>query len=608
MDLVDKPFKEALRELPIKRLSWWTDRGIKKMIRQRAMELEGRTDWSLFFKQLVAVPAAFVILITAVGGYAYASPTVVKGDFLHGVKTKIEVAQYPREGSSEERIAYHLWLSGRRYAEVNEILKRLGKTPLAFIPGAFASNGVVVSVDEELSQFLLETLQDATQHVDYAFLISDEIRDVGRVKAVREEIRGSLEIQNELVKKVVPALKELKMKEKRAPRVKGGGKFKVQSSLRGGQAKFKEEIEENVIEEVSVDEQIDEIQQEEQVPVLVEPELEESVDEQPQEELADLGSFLEDRLAFQDGVLDQIDEAVLFADTNGNAVVQMSAVIDSVAQEQETEVSTDDLFREALAIHYEFTQELLEGDLRALEEEQLIAEVPEVSEVAEVESSTPVEEIAQVPVETEQGQEGESAQDEQVSDSSTRLEYDLQSEWKKGEEVSTVPESVSKEVVMGEDGDDTIGNKEAIENKEETAQALEVSEGHQVEVQEADSEEVASQGEVPLEGEATPQKDEEIMEQITPAVRLGESDQSTESVVVKTPSRCEKLMEERCPSNAEQKECSEKVRKECEEEIRKEQEKKEAQDQTQQEIKVRVEEVKREIEVIGEKVKELRLR
>ena len=116
MNSNDKNFEEALKGLPEKKLSWRADRRIRKMIRERATELDGKArTWNFFFK-LASVPVAMVLILTSTGLFGFYSPSVVQGDFLYPVKSELESAFYPDEGDSQERIAYHLWLSERRYA------------------------------------------------------------------------------------------------------------------------------------------------------------------------------------------------------------------------------------------------------------------------------------------------------------------------------------------------------------------------------------------------------------------------------------------------------------------------------------------------------------
>jgi hypothetical protein len=404
MSLVDKPFKEAIRGLPTRRLSWWADRRIKKMLRYRAAELDGKTIWADFFKQLVAVPMALVVLFTAVGSYGYASPSVVKGDLLYFVKTTIENARYPQDGSSEDRIAYHLWLSERRYDEVNEILSRLGKAPLVFIPVARAVESTG-STDDALNQILLETLQNATQQVDYAFLISDEIRDVERVKTVQLQIRTSLEKQKEFVKQVTPVLKEVKLQQKKKARVK---RVKPVPVLEAPAPDMTDEVSSDnsslipdpvqipdtalVSEDVQVEVENDQIDQNVQLSLENSSDL--MVVQDEDDEVGDVGGFLEDRLSFQSALLQQIDEAVVQANTNGMVVVRLSVFVKPLRDEDE-EISNE-FFRRALSVHYEKSKKILESELQefvvdaevvpepVLQDDEDIQEAPVVSEDAPV--------------------------------------------------------------------------------------------------------------------------------------------------------------------------------------------------------------------------------
>jgi hypothetical protein len=264
-------------------------------------------------------------------------------------------------------------LSERRYDEVNEILSRLGKAPVSFIPAAHAANG-----SDELSRILLETLQSASQHVDYAFLISDEIRDVEKVKAVNVQIRGSLEKQRTFLEKSAPLLKEVKLQETRKSRVR---KLKpqpvVETVLEPSAVSETVPVDvlpppENVqIEPVQNDQivQNDELALttlEETLPV-VEEDLYEDVD------LDDAGSFIEDRLLFQNELLQKIDEVLVDADSNGNARVRLTVVLEPLVKHED---ASNGFFKEALTVHYQNTQKILESELRELDEENVSVQIP----------------------------------------------------------------------------------------------------------------------------------------------------------------------------------------------------------------------------------------
>ena len=119
-------FEDTFKLLPEKKLSWRADRRIRKMLKQKFDEMEGiRPRW-FYFRKLAAVPVAMVFLLSSVGTWGFYSPGVVQGDMLYPVKTELEAVFYPKEGGSEERVAYHLWLIDRRYAELEEILSRIG--------------------------------------------------------------------------------------------------------------------------------------------------------------------------------------------------------------------------------------------------------------------------------------------------------------------------------------------------------------------------------------------------------------------------------------------------------------------------------------------------
>ena len=221
MSLIDQHFEEALQGLPEQKLSWRANRRIRKMLTSRAREMEGRMSWSAILQRLIAVPVALVLILASTGTFAFYSPGVVRGDFLYPVKPAVEQLLYPEEGSSEERVTFHLWLSDRRFSEVNEILRRLGKQSVALIPAVLAEgleqNG---SGNDSLDQALTDTLENALQNEDYALLISGEIQDTDRLKAVHGQIRSSIEKHKAFVETFSPLLLKVKLAHKEKARQK----------------------------------------------------------------------------------------------------------------------------------------------------------------------------------------------------------------------------------------------------------------------------------------------------------------------------------------------------------------------------------------------------
>lgn len=396
MNLVDQHFKDALRELPEKKMSWLKSRRTRQMLVQRARELDGRTPIWLFLQRLVAVPMALMVLLTATAGYGYASPSVVKGDLLYPFKTSFEGYLYPTQGTSEERVAFHLWLSERRYAEVGEILQRLGKSPVAFVPAAYAQESGVNPLDA----ILLETLQSATQHVDYALLISGEIRDVERVKAVREQIQSTVVQQQAFVKKAAPALKSVKLQQKKKSRIKKAVpapavdtfSLSIPAPLPVEAVLVPESISEqpplastNLAQPMALE-----------APVLVE----ESID------VEDVESLVEDTLSFQIALLETIEQKVTEASSAGQADVELD-VHREFAEVPEVEEASDELFRAALTTHYEETQKVLTAELEEIDQvllrevsapvvDEAVLPTPAPEWLPEPEAAVPVEVTAPI--------------------------------------------------------------------------------------------------------------------------------------------------------------------------------------------------------------------
>ena len=582
------------------------------MLRYRAAELEGKTVWTDFFKQLVAVPMALVLLITLTGGYAYASPSVVKGDLFYSVKTTIENARYPRNGTSEDRIAYHLWLSERRYDEVNEILSRLGKGPLGFIPAAQAVEPMGSSVDDRLNQILLETLQDATQQVDYAFLISDEIRDVERVKVVKEQIRTSLEKQREFVKQVTPVLKEVKLQQKKKARVKK--QPKPLPSLEKALLEHAEEVssesvpippllmppERNVTEEVPVSSHVEEPFQEMiQLYQNVQNEALEQASEVdsdlPEEdeffeaELEDMGDFLEDRFTYQDTLLKRIDEVIVEANNNGQSFVRLTTFVKPLEEEAEV---TNHFFRKALTVHYENSRKILESELQELDKE-LIAEVEDPSESISAVEEPVVEPVLEPPSPLTNSENSVP----ETSEGETETETPGVTP-----EVAEVPAAEESEM-MAATGvvDDPVVIDEVPTSSPEEAPA---------EVADNVDNTVPAEPAVPVEAVPVPVPVENvpIIPEVVSVPPALDADLSTipstvETVLPKT--ECEVLAEERCGKSA-QKKCLEDAIKACEEFSRQQREKAER-ERVQREAWDRAERMKLELRDLEQKMERLQM-
>jgi hypothetical protein len=395
MSLIDKHFKDALKNLPEQKLSWATDRALKKSIRQRASELDGKKPFWMAFRRFVAAPVAFALLLVSTGGYAYVSPSVVQGDLLYPVKTELENRFYPQSGTSEERVAYHLWLSERRYAEVQEILERResGKKMASVVFAQGLTN-------DPLDDILVQTLQRATQHVEYAFLVTDEIKEVEKVKSVKEKIKITLETQKKVLEEVAPVLEEVKflekpkarqksIKEEVVPRVIAEAMDAGDVNLEDLPVSVESSIGSRSVPVESVDEFVEEGIAKEDLPkefleLALPPELESTMIEiEVLADIDDAADFLLDRLAFQEDLLESMDEAVEEAEILGVTEVELE-VAEELEIIAEAEVKDAAVFGEALASHYEKEQEQLQEELEKLDE-ILIASTDDGKELQEFE-------------------------------------------------------------------------------------------------------------------------------------------------------------------------------------------------------------------------------
>lgn len=469
MRLIDKHFKDALRDLPEKKLSWRADRRIKAMLRKRAAELDGKTSIWSWLRPMVAAPVAFALLVVSTGFYGVTSPSVVKGDLLYGMKLSYEEFQYPDGGTSEERIAYHLWLSDRRFDEVNEILGRLGKAPLTLIPAAQAQE---FEADTELNLILLDTLDSATQHVDLAFLITNEIREVERVAQVKEQIRSSVQKQKVFLEKTSPVLKEVKLAQKQASRKLAlRREQRLQERAISAQEDAFAQAEPAIIPvpEMSDDQEPEVVENQ-----IIDPEelrrITSSVIlpeyQEEDEELEDADELMTDRLAFHESLLEELDETVAMAEVKGEKEVEVEVekAVEEVAKVEKP--SDEKVFKKALVVHYGETQKKLELQIAMLEA-PVVEEVVEEEETV-VEEEEPVVEEESVVDEEPEVEEPEVVEEEPVVEEDPEL---IEEESEIIEEEPVVEEE-PEEVMIAEVSEEVLEMDTAAEGSVEASSSL----------------------------------------------------------------------------------------------------------------------------------------
>ncbi|MDZ4217238.1 MAG: hypothetical protein U1C97_02880, partial [Candidatus Gracilibacteria bacterium] len=209
MNTFESQIEQAIQRLPERRLSWMADWRIKRRLKRSAEALNSSPTFRSFWYSLAMVPVAMALLLVSAGTYAFQSSAVVRGDFLYPVKTRVEAVFYPVVGDSEERVAYHLWLSERRYAEVGEILRRksLQQKKVAFIPAARAAE----SEEDELDRLLRETLGEAQKNMGEALQSMKEIKQPERLNVVKAQVQETLNKQKKVIQAAAPVLKAVKV-------------------------------------------------------------------------------------------------------------------------------------------------------------------------------------------------------------------------------------------------------------------------------------------------------------------------------------------------------------------------------------------------------------
>ncbi|GEM_PF-5981268 len=210
MNLLEQHFEEALRGLPRKKLSFMADLRLRRKLKQAARELEGASVWTIFIRQLVAAPLAACLILLSVSAYAYESPSVVQGDLLYSVKDKLETFLYPSTATSEKRMAYHLWLSDRRYDEAKTILARREGDKISWIMPALAHDSPE-SASKPLDDILVDTLDRATEQVDLALLVTEEMQDPTQLQIAKESIQQAIFKHRDFLQKSGTQLKKVRL-------------------------------------------------------------------------------------------------------------------------------------------------------------------------------------------------------------------------------------------------------------------------------------------------------------------------------------------------------------------------------------------------------------
>ncbi len=487
----DSHFEDLLRKLPQQKLSRSADRHIKAMIRQRCREESGSRsfwDFSALLRPLFALPMALALLLVTTSSYSFMSPAVVKGDMLYGIKTRIETAFYPSNAISERRVNYHLWLSDRRYSEVDEILTRLDADEyLTLIPQAQAQE--LSDADVPLHDVLMETLQSATQHVDLAFLIVDEVEEVDRVESLKESLKVSLQNQKNFMTKVSPALQEIKMKKKMRPRLRRLEREQI----------AQERLKDQMVEE-SLLAQAEAVQAQEQdqdlsvvassVPIEDHSRADEEIDEyqlskidqgiptsrklptRADVELAVLSEYINDRLAFQESLLASMDDTVAFAKASGVRRVDLSVdqeiSTEEVLQESDpSETVSEPIIRQALVVHFNAKQKLIQIEIAQIKQSQVQQKVEILEDI--LSDPEPDDEDNSVDLNAVDTQEDE------ISNDSEPVEVDIEDQMEESIQVVAVSEPVA---LLAEEDEDN----EVIPDVETEVASLPVDEEEEVSV------------------------------------------------------------------------------------------------------------------------------
>ncbi len=344
MNLLEQHFEEALRDLPKKKMSFMADFRLKRRLKRATRELAGVSPFMMVIRQLVAAPLAAFLLLFAVSAYAYESPAVVQGDLLYPVKDKLETFFYPASAAPEQRMDYHLVLSDRRYDEVNTILARREGENLSWIQPALAEDGAVST--SALDGILVETLNRATEQVDLAFLVADETKDPTRLKAMKETIEGRIVRHKDFFQKSGPLLQKVKLQKK--PRARHQIHQRAQSLPLLPVPSLAPIVSTASSLSPGTDDSFLEISLPDVGPVL----------------LSDGKDLLEDRLAFEQDLVEKLNGDINLALKNGEAKVEttLASAIESLDDADDQQIRHDQTAINGRVIHYEHQSKNLEKE------------------------------------------------------------------------------------------------------------------------------------------------------------------------------------------------------------------------------------------------------
>lgn len=191
--------EQLLMSMPKPTLSAERDRRIRDAILSAPSPTPPeRVRWSFTMPRFAVALASVFIAVVAMGGYAYAAPTVTRGDALYAVKRGIEDVQRLLPRTPLERVQLHTTFALRRAEELEVLVgERGGLRRFALVPIAHAAeNDGGAASDDPVSA----TAADLIIETEAAVRVAETITETAAAqRAVQVLARGQERVQERLV-------------------------------------------------------------------------------------------------------------------------------------------------------------------------------------------------------------------------------------------------------------------------------------------------------------------------------------------------------------------------------------------------------------------------
>lgn len=192
--------EQFLMSMPKPTLSSERDRRIRDAILSAPTPTPPeRVRWSFTVPRFAVAFASVLVAVVAVSGYAYAAPTVTRGDALYVVKRGIEDVQRLLPRAPLERVRLHTTFALRRAEELEVLVgERGGGRRFALVPIAYAAEDDAVPDDDDP---VSATAADLIIETKAAVRVAETITEtVSAQRAVQVLARGQERVQERLVR------------------------------------------------------------------------------------------------------------------------------------------------------------------------------------------------------------------------------------------------------------------------------------------------------------------------------------------------------------------------------------------------------------------------